>query len=287
MKMRETIKYCTVPIDENKSFIFDHVHIVWNEQITFHQHAELEVSYVIKGSGTRVVGDLVEPFSAGEVVFLPSNMPHCWSFDPNNYDEEGKIENITILFPESLFDKCIHSFPETRQHILKIKQWKQAIRFQGKVLEQLQKKLVAMRWQNDMERIASLINLFFIIASSEESLIVGSRKKQSLNAVKMQAIYRFIYNNYQREIALDEVASYVNMNRTSFCVFFKRATGKSFFSSLNEYRISSSCLMLSETARPVADICYAVGFNDIPHYNRTFKKLKGLTPKEYRGKEQQ
>ena len=157
----------------------------------------------------------------------------------------------------------------------------------GKGAGAVAKKLVAMRWQNDMERIASLINLFFIIASSEESLIVGSRKKQSLNAVKMQAIYRFIYNNYQREIALDEVASYVNMNRTSFCVFFKRATGKSFFSSLNEYRISSSCLMLSETARPVADICYAVGFNDIPHYNRTFKKLKGLTPKEYRGKEQQ
>ncbi|MFT3844148.1 MAG: AraC family transcriptional regulator [Lacibacter sp.] len=285
--MDKILKYCTVPIDENRSFIFDHVHIAWNEQITFHQHAEPELSYILKGSGIRVVGNLVEPFTAGEVVFLPSNIPHSWSFDPNDYDEEGKIENITILFPTSLFDKCIQVFPETRPHILKIKQWKQAIRFQGNILQQLQMNLTAMRWQNDMERLSSFINLFSIIASSEENLAVGSRRKQNRNAVKLQDIYRFIYNNYQREISLDDVASYVRMNRTSFCVFFKRATGKSFFSSLNEYRINSSCLMLRETTKPIADICYAAGFNDIPHYNRTFKKLKGVTPKEYRSKKLQ
>jgi len=43
--------------------------------------------------------------------------------------------------------------------------------------------------------------------------------------------------------------------------------------------------MLGETSIPVADICYAVGFNDVPYYNRRFKKLKGETPKDYRTKQ--
>jgi YesN/AraC family two-component response regulator len=72
------------------------------------------------------------------------------------------------------------------------------------------------------------------------------------------------------------------MNRAAFCAFFKREKGKSFMSALNEYRIDSSCEMLRDTTIPIGDICFAVGFNDIPHYNRTFKKLKGKSPKDYR-----
>ena len=80
-------------------------------------HAEWELSYVITGSGTRIVGDLMETFSNGEVVLIPPNIPHCWSFDKNIHDDKGKIENITIIFPDSLFDKCAYVFPETKRYI--------------------------------------------------------------------------------------------------------------------------------------------------------------------------
>jgi AraC-type DNA-binding domain-containing proteins len=98
----------------------------------------------------------------------------------------------------------------------------------------------------------------------------------------MQEVSRYIVHNYQNKITLDEVAKHFGMNRTSFCAFFKREKGKSFFTTLNEYRIECSCLMLRETTLPIANICSAVGFDDIPYYNRTFKKLKGISPKDYR-----
>jgi AraC-like DNA-binding protein len=40
--------------------------------------------------------------------------------------------------------------------------------------------------------------------------------------------------------------------------------------------------MLKETSMSIADICFAVGFEDVPHFNRTFKKIKGISPKEFR-----
>jgi AraC-type DNA-binding domain-containing proteins len=285
--MEENIKYCYVPFEREKSFIYDHVHIVWNEQVTFHQHVEWELSYVITGCGTRVLGDTAETFSCGEVILLPSNVPHCWSFDKYTHDKDGKIENITIIFPESLFKKCADVFPETRHSIAEMSQHTQAIKFEGYTLKLLQKTMTAMLTQSDMEQVSSLLNLFFIISSAhDEKSVVGVCNKSNRATKRMQDIYRFIVNNYQRNISLDEVTNYVGMNRSSFCTFFKRVKGQSFFSVLNEYRIESSCMMLRETVKPIADICYAVGFNYIPHYNRMFKKLKGETPNSYRGKYQ-
>lgn len=276
------MKYCHVPIFDGKSFIYDHVHIAWDEQITFHQHAEWELSYVITGSGTRIVGDFMESFSKGEVVLIPPNIPHCWSFDKNIHDEKGKIENISIIFPDSLFEKCIYAFPETKRYISHINQIKQAIKFECETLQTLQEIMTNMSFQNDMEQLASLIKLFVVIASSNDTCVVSFCNKPDYNTVRFQEVYRFIANNYQHNISLDDIANYVHMNRSSFCSFLKRTIGKSFFTILNEYRIESSCLMLRETTMPIADVCYAVGFNDVPYYNRTFKKLKGETPKDYR-----
>jgi AraC-type DNA-binding domain-containing proteins len=282
--MNKNIKYCHVREDDERSFHFDYVHIKWNEQISFHQSDTWELSYVIKGSGTRVVGNTVEVFSNGEVIFIPPNIPHGWYFDEFDHDEEGKIENITIIFDDKLINKCASDFPEVKPVIEQLHQYKEAVKFKGETLKLLQRIMTSMVNQSNPERLASFIQLLYKIAISSETRVVGSLVKQNKSAEKMQEVSRFMVHNSHRKISLDEVAQYVGMNRSSFCTFYKREKGKSFFSALNEYRIECSCLMLRETAMSIADICYATGFEDVPYYNRTFKKLKGESPKDYRTK---
>jgi len=282
--MNEKMKYCPVDIANDKSFSFDHVRVVWNEQITLHQSPTCELSYIIVGSGTRIVGDTTEFFKTGEVVFLPPNMPHEWYFDEFDNDEEGKIENITIQFSVDFLEKTSGVFPELFKYIEEIRQIKQAVKFQGNTQKSLQKIMTGMTFENEWEQLLSLLRILVLIGSSNETSIVGSFEKQSKSSVKMQNVARYIVNNFQRKITLDEVARYVGMNRSSFCSFYKKMKGKSFFSDLNEYRINSSCVMLKETSMSVADICFAVGFDDVPHFNRTFKKIKGVSPKEFRKK---
>jgi AraC-like DNA-binding protein len=278
----DNVKYCHVYIDADKSFYFDHVHIVWDQQMTLHQHDEREISYIVTGSGTRVIGDVVETFSRGEVLFLPPNMPHGWYFNDYDHDSEGKIENITIIFPESMLDRFNVSFPETQGCISAIRRYKDGVSFGGHTLRMIQELMTGMVAQNSVGRLSSFLQLMSIIGSSSEARVVGSRYRKDKVAAKMQEVSRFMMNNFQREVSLDEVARYLGMNKSAFCSFFKREQGKTFFSALNEYRIDCSCLMLRETELSIADVCFAVGFNDIPHYNRTFKKLKGISPKHYR-----
>lgn len=278
----ENIKYCHVEFDEDKSFFFDHVHLIWHEQISIHQSNAWELSYVITGSGTRVVGGTMETFSKGEIILLPPNLPHGWYFDEKVHDEHGKIENITIIFTDSFLDKCANTFPELRSSVESLKKISKGMSIRGDVLPMVQKLMHAMTNQTNIEQLTTLLLIISQISTANEMQIVGFRKKQTCKSEKLQEVHRYMVTNYHNKVTLKDIAKYVGMNSSSFCSFFKREKGMSFFTALNEYRIRCSCIMLRETSMSVSEISIAVGFNDIPYFNRTFKKIIGITPTDYR-----
>lgn len=269
-------KYSHIEIDSDRSFFFDHVHIVWDEQISFHQSPDWELSYIITGSGTRVIGDVMETFSKGEIIFIPPMIPHVWYFDEHVHDKDGKIENITIIIPESLLNNCLEVFPEAKIPIENLKKIRKGMSLEGDILSYVQTLMKSMLYQNNLEQLSSLLNIFSKIATSKDMRVVGFTEKKNNNSKKMQKIYRYILVNYNNKITLDDVSEHMGMNRSSFCTFYKRESGKSFFSAIREYRINCACSILKETKMSIGEICFAVGFNDIPYFNRSFKKQIGM-----------
>lgn len=280
--MRDNIKHTHNPREIERSFLLDHVHIFWNEQITLHQQKTWEISYVIHGKGRRVIGDNIEPFDSGEIILIPPGIPHYWSFDESACDEQGKIENITLVFRTELLYNIKTTFPEIDELISSILDYENAISFGGDTLIRLREILLKMKDESEMERILSLIKILPLISSPEIAHIVGCPVVEDRKNQKLQKIYMYVMDHFQQPITLEQVASHVGMERTAFCVFFKRMTGKSFFEFLLEYRINVSCDMLQNTDKTIAEICLSSGFRDIPYFNRVFKKLKKLTPKKYR-----
>ena len=136
--------------------------------------------------------------------------------------------------------------------------------------------------QNPIERLSSFISLLEFISYCKEMHIVGRPVIENKEERKFQAIHLFILGNFQRNITLQEISKSVGMQKSSFCVFFKKMAGKSFFTYVTEFRVESSCQMLLKTKLSVAEICIASGFNDIPYYNRVFKRIKNATPTQYR-----
>lgn len=278
----KNIKYCHMPDEGVTSFTVDYVRIVWNEHLSFHQQKTWELSHVMIGKGTRIIGDIIEPFSQGEVILIPPDIPHSWSYDESISNENGEIENITIVFSDRLLNYLAMAFPELETVISEIQSNKAAISFSGDTLKQLQKKMISMIRETKIEQIASLVKIFALIASQENSDIVGHPVVDDKQNKRLQQIYWYVMNHFQQDITLEEISKFVDMEKTSFCSFFKKMTGKTFFTYLTEYRIESSCQMLMKTDKSITDVCFASGFRDIPHYNRVFKKLKKVTPSVYR-----
>ena len=73
-----------------------------------------------------------------------------------------------------------------------------------------------------------------------------------------------------------------NMNSSAFCRFFKDATEKTFLQYVADMRIGYACKLLTIGDMEVSQIAVECGFDSIPHFNRTFKQLTGLTPTQYR-----
>ena len=71
------------------------------------------------------------------------------------------------------------------------------------------------------------------------------------------------------------------MSPSAFCRYFKQHTRKTYLEFLNEYRIGQACKWLMAGHRPIAQICYDAGFNNLSNFNRKFKAVTGVTPKAY------
>ncbi|HXK76079.1 MAG TPA: AraC family transcriptional regulator [Bacteroidaceae bacterium] len=264
------------------SHTFDNVHLTSNEQIRLHQQPTWELSYIIIGSGMRLIGNTTEPFSSGEVVLIPPDIPHCWYFDNQNTDSQGRIANITITFENALLQRCLEAFPELEFALSQIMQRKDAVMFGQERAKNIIDLLKEMCDLNAAERVAHLIRLFLLIGAKEDEQVIGRYKKMDTKQRRLEQIKIYIACNADREIMLDTIAKHVGMNRAAFCVFFKKATGKTFVNFLNEYRVKQACQMLERHEKSVSEICYLVGFNNVSYFNRVFKRMKGVSPIEYR-----
>ena len=104
--------------------------------------------------------------------------------------------------------------------------------------------MVAMRWQNNMEQLASLLRMFAIIAATSEKNGGGPAGKHNKGATRLQDVSRFMVNNYQRPISLDEVAKYAGMNRSS-SVRFSNGERQVVFHGFERIPGGLFCLMLA------------------------------------------
>lgn len=89
------------------------------------------------------------------------------------------------------------------------------------------------------------------------------------------------------EVSLDKAATQACMSRFHFSRTFRRETGMRYIDYLTGLRLDLGRRLLVETGLSVTTICFEIGYNDLTHFERMFKKQFGLTPSEYRRRERQ
>ena|SRR6056297_1894396 len=97
----------------------------------------------------------------------------------------------------------------------------------------------------------------------------------------MDKVYEYIFENFNQQITLKDVAKIANMNPSAFSRYFKRLNRKTFSRYLIELRIGFACKKLMERNENIAAICYESGFNNISNFNKQFKKITQKSPSEY------
>ncbi len=256
----------------------------------WHFHSEYQLFVVLRGTGTRFIGDHVTPFTQGDLVFTGPNLPHLWQSGHEYFEGKKNIwtEGIVVYFHEDFLG---HEFLQKKE-AYRLRQLfsraQQGIRFVGATQEKAEKLMKELLKAKDFDSILSLLQLLNFLASSQEYKLLSSAGYTNLlkasDTERMNKVHAYVMKNFREKISLDEVAEIANMTPSSFSRYFKTHANKTFSDFLSEIRIGHACKLLLEKETDIAEICYESGFQTLSNFNRQFKSVTAYNPLAYRKK---
>ena len=274
-----------LPQDLDKSFI------VFREKGTcfptqWHYHPEYELVLIVKSSGRRMVGDHIGYFDEGDLVFIGSMLPHVYinnleSVPPDNNDAEA----IVIQFVEDFLGQEFLNAPEMAafKNFLKLSTHGLVIR--GNTKGEIHELMIKMLDMNSIQRLTTLITIFHLLASNRDHEFLASplfvQNMQLNSSERFSRITEYIMRNFESQISLHEIASVANMATATFCNFFKRSYRVTFVQYLNNVRVAHACKLLADPSENIVSVAFKCGFNTLTNFNKQFKRIKKMTPKEY------
>lgn len=252
-----------------------------NHLFYWHFHPEFELVYIEGASATRHVGDHISQFEDSDLVLIGSNIPHL-NFDhgvTSTYRKE--VLHIKPFFKESF----ISQFPELQSLDRLIELSKYGISFSGSTKKEIGVLMKELYKLKPFEFFMQTMNILKKLAASKQFELLHtkpyinrySKKEQE----RIREIYTLVDERYQNKITIEEVAQLCNLTKPAFCRYFKKATGNTFISFLNQYRISQAKRLLL-MGKNISETCYACGFESLSYFNRTFKKVTYENPSDFK-----
>lgn len=255
----------------------------------FHFHPECELVYTIHGTGKRIIGDSIEVFGPGDMVFLGPNIPHVWYSDSAHYKKDSHLraQAFVLYFSKEIFGDRFYQLEETQ--VLKdfFKKAERGLKVNGSHQKQIVSLLDKMNNDNGLKKMVYLLEILeHLTASQKVEPLASISYKNSYDTRdnhKIDEVFLYLNKNFMRDISMPEVAALCHMTPQSFCRFFKNRTKSTFVDFLNDIRISHARKLLIESdEQTIAEIAYLSGYKNLSNFNKLFKIKTKLTPREYK-----
>jgi len=255
----------------------------------WHFHPELELFLVLDGAGTRFVGDAIEPFFEGDLVFVGSNLPHLWRSDAGYFQKTStvKTHSIVIYFNADFLGADFFEKKETR-HITQLFTIasQRGLKIKGSTQERITQKLkLLLQLKTGFKKMLLLIEILDEISTSKLCTPIASTGYSNTikpdEADRMRQIHEYVLKHFQEKISLTEVAGLIGMAPTAFSRYFRTIAHKTFSQFLIEIRIGHACKLLTSKEQSIAQIAYDSGFETLSNFNEQFKRMTSMKPLEY------
>lgn len=248
----------------------------------FHQHEEIQISYIVNGKGTLVVADTIHQYYTNDVFIIGSNLPHLFKSDSETSEDSFMI---SLFFTEQSFGQDFFALDDFKslENVFKKTVSGFKIDTPNTVISQ---HFHALKNSSDLERFIIFLKLlqkFNSINTESLSKFIYPRKYTENHGRRMQIIMNYTMNNFNSEIDLNSIAEKANMTKNAFCNYFKKRTNKTYFTFLNELRVENACkLLLENKETAINEIAYQSGYSSLSNFNRKFLAVKKMTPSQYR-----
>jgi AraC-like DNA-binding protein len=259
-------------------------HGVPNPLVRWHYHEEYELHLIVATRGKVFVGDYIGTFEPGHLVLTGPRLPHNWI--SSEVPPEGMaLRDIVLQFADTPLRQGAALMPELGEVLPLLERARNGIEFFD-ISDEVRARFNRIRASDGLRRFGEFVDLLSILARCTDYRLLSSVQLQSFDdneaLVKISGIVDYLNEHYCEAFSMAELCRRVDMSESSFSRYFRRATGNTFTNFVNQLRVHKACLLLMETDRPITNICFDAGFNNVANFNRRFLEVKGMTPKDFR-----
>ena len=248
----------------------------------YHHHKECQLLLAVSGHGNRIVGNAVNAYFEGDLTFIGSNTPHVWYCK----NHEMKQQYLALFINADRLLEILKVHFEVHELQKMFEDAKSGFEILGEKREKIKQLLIEALACNGMKQFGIFIQIMELLINRDEIHYINSptnhiNLSNNLNW-RASKILSYLQQNFKNDISLTEAADITGMQVHAFCRFFKNLTSLTYSDFIIELRISYTCQLLKDSNLSITQIAFDAGFNNISYFNRTFKKSKGISPRDYR-----
>ena len=260
-----------------------------------HMHDSIQINYVMRGSLRHTINKTTYDLVKGDIFIIPPFVPHGLE-DKDKSDCE--IIELEFL-PEFIFGRHrtmekiegVFDFAYIEPFLVSECEVKPRLNLAGKAQIAVENMLASLfeEYNNREESFllamkATVLQLLVYVsrAFSKNIALDESQHLYERHRTAIAGAISYIDENFREDITIEKVARIAMLSQSYFSYLFKSMTNRTFVEYLNELRLREAMRLLNETGKRVVDICFECGFNNVNHFNRTFKNYAGISPLQYR-----
>ena len=249
---------------------------------TDHWHTAMEIIFTLENTYTIEAHQQKYVMEPGDIAIIPSGTVHSISspekgcrfvfmFEPNLFSQLPGFNYILSLIPQPV--------------LINYDTNPQLYRAETALLWEL----VEHYWGNgltkDLNIFSTMIRFFSTFGEHTANVIpptINNSSKAGSLVSRLSMVLDYLDTHYSENITLEEAANIACFSKFYFTRLFKQYTNQTFYDYLSTKRIKAAEQMLIIPNLPITEISLKAGFSSLSSFNRTFKRLKGCSPSEYR-----
>lgn len=249
----------------------------------YHDHDFTELTYILSGKGTYLVDGTTYDVEAGDVIICNPGVKHT---NIHVNPEEPTVEFFTGF-------TGFH-FKGMPPNSIVMPDGSHILRTTSDSKQEISKHCYEMVAENESNKLgkyfmlkAHLMQILLLmirdIRGSEDSIQAGCNFESYNKSYAVKKIINYLNENYEHKISLDQIAHNMYLSPVYISKIFKEETGESPINYLIKIRLEKAKdILLTSEGKSIKSIANRVGYDDVYHFSKLFKKYYGISPLYYR-----
>lgn len=249
----------------------------------WHHHPEFELTLTLNSRGQRFIGDHIGEYDDGDLVLVGPNLPHTWA-SRTKCDPAQPHRALVMWFRPDWAAPLVGGLRELKPVADMLGRAGAGLQFSPQAAAEARPAVETLFELGGDARLLALLHLLTRLAQDREAVPLATpvAHAPSGDRGRIDRVLDHIHMNYAEGVSIDALARVAALSPSGLHRLFRRHTRQTISDYMMRLRIGEACALLSGTARPIAHIASDVGYGTLANFNRQFRALKGMTPRDYR-----